>query len=86
MTIDKKIDFRKLGHATFEAMRLRAAAAAKAGMKVTDLVHGYGVNRRTVFFCLADFYEVGEQALKDKPIPTALQSSTRSRCAGWPRP
>ena len=69
MSSDKKTDARKLDHATLEAMRLRAVAAAKAGMKATDLAQAYGVNRRTVFRWLADFYEGGEPALKAKPIP-----------------
>lgn len=69
MTTDKKSDARKLDHATLEAMRLRAVVAAKAGMKATDLAQAYGVNRRTVFRWLADFYEGGEPALKAKPIP-----------------
>ena len=61
-------DARKLDHATFEAMRLHAIEAAKAGMKATDLALAYGVHRRTVFRWLADFYKGGEQALKAKPI------------------
>jgi transposase len=69
VSTDKKTDARKLAHATLEAMRLRAVAAAKVGMKATDLAQAYGVNRHTVFRWLADFYEGGEQALKAKPIP-----------------
>lgn len=78
MNTEKKTDARQLDHATLEAMRLRAMAAVKAGMKVPDLAKAYGVNRRTVFRWLADFYEGGEQALKAKPIagrPAKLDES-----------
>jgi hypothetical protein len=55
MTTDKKTDARKLDHATLEVIRLRAIAAPKVGMKATDLALVYGVYRRTVFRCLADY-------------------------------
>ncbi|MCX7250379.1 MAG: helix-turn-helix domain-containing protein [Burkholderiales bacterium] len=69
MTTDKKTDARQLGHATLEAMRLRAVEAVKAGVKATDLARAYGVHRRIVFRWLTDFYQGGEQGLKAKPIP-----------------
>lgn len=69
MTTVNKTDARKLDHATLDAMRLRAVAAARVGMKAADLAQAYGVNRRAVFRWLADFYEGGEPAHKAKPIP-----------------
>ena len=78
MTTDKKTDARKLDHATLEVMRLRVIEAAKVGMKATDLTLAYGVHRRTVFRSLADFYKVGEPALKAKRPPKLAASQMQS--------
>lgn len=86
MSTDKKTDARKLDHATLEAIRLRAVAAAKDGMKATDLAQAYGVNRRTVFSWLADFTKTVSKHSSPSQFRAVLRSSTSRRCASWPRP
>lgn len=78
----KKLDGRKLDHATLEAIRLRAVQQVEAGESPEAVIAALGFHRSRIYDWLAAYREGGEEALKAKALfgrPPKLSGSQLKR-------
>lgn len=71
MKCKKTIDARSYKHDTLEQLRISAVERVQAGESPEEVAIELGINRRTIYRCLAAYHYGGEDALKAKPIPGA---------------
>jgi transposase len=71
MRCKKTIDARSYSHEALEKLRRDAVRRVEAGESAEFVAAGMGINRRTIYRCLAAYHYGGAEALTAKPISGA---------------